>query len=322
MGSAVGQAVLGPKHQGKGFLIGGLAGTLPDLDVIPLMNSSVISQLMHHRGFSHSVLFCLTMPFLCSWISKKVFKWSISFNRWFTFWFLAFFTHIILDLMTTWGTQILWPYTHRYALDSLFIIDPLVTLPLIVGCIIAKLKKSTRAAIWGMTLSGLYCTFALSANLYMSHQFAEQFAKKNIPIIKQLVKPTPFNTLFWSTTAITTNDTLVMGYARLWDPSESIVFDTPINRNSETLNKTTHPEIQQLLTITKGYYLLEQTPETFTIKDARFGRFGGWDNANKSHFIFNYSLDKQENTWSQYRPTDINEKALLKSLIERILASH
>ena len=62
---------------------------------------------------------------------------------------LAFFTHVLLDLMTTWGTQIFWPYSARFSLDSLFIIDPFVTFPLLIGCCWARWIRHWRPAFWG-----------------------------------------------------------------------------------------------------------------------------------------------------------------------------
>lgn len=40
------------------------------------------------------------------------------------------FTHIFLDLLTGYGTQIFWPFVRTpLAIDSIFIVDPLYTLP-------------------------------------------------------------------------------------------------------------------------------------------------------------------------------------------------
>ena len=47
---------------------------------------------------------------------------------------LAFQGGILLDAMTVYGTQLLQPFTdHPFAVGSMFIIDPLYTLPLLVG---------------------------------------------------------------------------------------------------------------------------------------------------------------------------------------------
>ena len=71
LGAAIGQACFGKKNNGKGALLGGVGATLPDLDFLAVMNSSIIDQLIFHRGFSHSLLFCIFIPFLFAWLSKR-----------------------------------------------------------------------------------------------------------------------------------------------------------------------------------------------------------------------------------------------------------
>lgn len=319
MGSAIGQIVIGPKHKGKGALIGGLAGSLPDLDILPLMGSSIVTQLNHHRGFSHSIILCIIAPPLMAWLCKKWLSWSLSFKRWLAFWFLAFSTHIVLDLMTTWGTQILWPFPTRFALDALFIIDPLLTIPLLVGCLVAKYYRSASPAVWGVGLASIYMIWAFSAHAFSYHLFKEALNHRDISFESFMVRPTPFNTLYWSVTAITPEDELVMGYARLWDSPEEVLFSLPIPQNSNLLTDVINREdVSFMISITKGYYVIESNEATLTIKDARFGRYGGWANIKTNRFVFNYVLDLSSYEWTQFRPPMPNAKLLVSSLIKNI----
>jgi len=57
LGAAVGQAVLGKKIGNRAVLWGAIAGTIPDLDVIPGYFMDEITALGFHRGFSHSLFF-------------------------------------------------------------------------------------------------------------------------------------------------------------------------------------------------------------------------------------------------------------------------
>ena len=55
-------------------------------------------------------------------------------RRWWLAMWLALVTHPLLDAMTVYGTQLALPFTdHPYGVGSVFIIDPLYTLPLLVG---------------------------------------------------------------------------------------------------------------------------------------------------------------------------------------------
>ena len=55
LGASVASATLGTRLGARALLIGGVIGTLPDLDsFIPMGNA--IDTMTYHRGFSHSVL--------------------------------------------------------------------------------------------------------------------------------------------------------------------------------------------------------------------------------------------------------------------------
>ena len=319
MGAVVGQIVLGPKNKGKGALLGGIAGTLPDLDVIPLMGSSIIAQLVHHRGVSHSLILCFGLPVVLAWASQRWLNASLSFRRWWMFWMLAFLTHVWLDVMTTWGTQVFWPHPARITLDSLFIIDPLLTIPLFIGCLVSWWQKTRRGAVLGVMMSSLYMIFALSAHAWMDSRFKQVFENNNIQVTQQLVRPTPFNTLYWAVTARTPTDKLIMGYARLWDNVEDIQLSRPVNQRSDLLSPIQHnTDVKTLLDVTKGYYVIDSSPDQVMIRDARFGRLGGWMMTPDSRFVFNYVYNVNQNTWSQYRPPMPDAMVMLASLWQKI----
>ena len=44
----------------------------------------------------------------------------------------------------------------KFTLDALFIIDPFITIPLLVGCIIAKRTKKPQPAYWGDDYNPIY----------------------------------------------------------------------------------------------------------------------------------------------------------------------
>ena len=76
LGAAVGEAVLGKKVGNKAVLWGAVAGTIPDLDVIPGYFMDTVARLDFHRGFSHSILFC---PF-CGFAANSFMRRPTSFE--------------------------------------------------------------------------------------------------------------------------------------------------------------------------------------------------------------------------------------------------
>ena len=81
LGASISGALLGPRIGAKSLLIGGLVGTLPDLDsLIPI--DDAIDSMTYHRGFSHSVFVQTALSpviavvigkiFPSSWAHKKI----------------------------------------------------------------------------------------------------------------------------------------------------------------------------------------------------------------------------------------------------------
>ena len=76
---------------------------------------------------------------LAAGIARLHGEWA-QWRRWWLAMALALVTHPLLDAMTVYGTQLLLPFTHTpYAVGSVFIIDPLYTLPLLLGVLLALL---------------------------------------------------------------------------------------------------------------------------------------------------------------------------------------
>ena len=330
LGAAIGHVVLG-RHMGAGkaMLIGGLAGTIPDLDVIPLAFTDMVSSLNHHRGLSHSLLFSFIAPLAFAKIQihfwhKKYPK--ITFWRWYWLWALGFFTHIVIDACTTWGTQIFWPLPHRISFNSVFIIDPLYTVPLMVALGISlyqnhtsrpfKKKRLFAATIMGLALSSTYLLWGGFAKYHANHQFEKAFVTEQIQVIRYMTRPTPFNSFLWAITAETKNG-YVTGYYSLFD-TQKIVFSPEIPKNHAQLHDYQDlPKMKTLLYLTDGYYQVKKQDTHIEIHDLRFGDFGSW-NGTPGESVFVYLFDLKTQTFRQ-APRNIRSPGKrLPSLWERI----
>lgn len=64
LGAAVGEAVLGRKIGNRAMLWGGIAGTIPDLDVFANLATDPMSSLAYHRAFTHSLAFGFLAPLI------------------------------------------------------------------------------------------------------------------------------------------------------------------------------------------------------------------------------------------------------------------
>jgi inner membrane protein len=135
-------------------LAGVTLSMLPDLDYL-LVYLNRLAFLRHHRGFTHSLLAVPLFALLMAGVGQ-----ALGGARWFRPLFLmglaALGLHILLDLATSYGTQILNPLSSRkYTLDWLFIIDPYLFALMTVGAAAALLSPG-----WGQQVGALCLALA------------------------------------------------------------------------------------------------------------------------------------------------------------------
>lgn len=133
LGASAGQAFLGRRLPRSAWLAGALGGYVPDADIFIRPAGDPLGGWLWHRHFTHGVgfipvgAFIATLPFLLFPAGRRAFGWI----------YLAALagiaTHAPLDACTSFGTCLWWPFSEaRVSWDLVGIIDPLVTLPLIV----------------------------------------------------------------------------------------------------------------------------------------------------------------------------------------------
>lgn len=269
LGAAVGLAVGGRKIGRKAALIGAVCGTIPDLDVFIDMGSDV-ADFTYHRGFSHSILFNLLLTPLIVLVLSRIKWFGIGVRDFWAYAMvgLALVTHPLLDAMTIYGTQLLWPFHVAPAgIGSIFIIDPLYTFPLLIGVMWYLVTKNMKANKIGLIVSCFYMLWTVSAQNTVRDMVISQFDQKPSHI---LVQPTPFNTLLWRIVVVE-DDAYQVGYYSLLDSDKNIDFRSyPSNR---TLLEPIADSwaVQRLDWFTKGFYVVENRDNAVVMTDIRMG---------------------------------------------------
>src|SRR5690606_19667929 len=214
LGAAVGEAVLGKKIGNKAMLLGAIAGTIPDLDVLASHFTDTVTVLEIHRGFTHSIVFAIAFGLFFGWLLSLWDK-RATLKQWSWFWFLCFVTHPLLDAHTTWGTQLFWPFDLRLEYKNIFVIDPLYTLPFLVFVILAMFQKRESAKRrkfnnLGLIVSSAYMlvTIILKGITYL--KFENALEEQNIAYVEMDTKPSPLNTILW-TANVETEDAFLIG---------------------------------------------------------------------------------------------------------------
>jgi len=301
LGGAVGEAVLGKKVGNKAILWGAIGGTIPDLDTIPGLFLDTVSRLEIHRGFSHSIVFAILIAPLLGFLIDKIYrkKKEATWWGWTQLMFWAIFTHPLLDIFTTWGTQLLWPLEWRIAIQSVFVIDPMYTLPFLICLVVVLfLKRNSNARFkWnkvGLIISSIYLIVTVGIKLYVDKVFEKALKDGNYQFSRFDSRPTPLNAILWTSNIELENSFLITYYSIL-DAHENLEF-FEFAKNDELLNPyRNEPEIEKLIQLTKGFYTIEKTNEGIAMNDLRFGLTEGFNNG-KGNFVFTYLISKDNGT--------------------------
>lgn len=197
LGAAISVAVFRRKQPvWQSAVLGAVVGTLPDLDVL-ISHGDPISDMTYHRTESHALFYLTLISPVLAWLWLKICRRAELFKTSLLAIWLVLVTHPLLDMLTIYGTQLGLPFTdYPFGTGSVFVIDPLYTLPLLMGTSFVLAGRSLRWNSLGLLLSTCYLGFGLVAQ----HQVTV-LAQSQLPVAttnpKILVTATPFNTLLW-----------------------------------------------------------------------------------------------------------------------------
>ena len=229
LGAAVSVAVMRRRSAvWKAALWGGVAGTLPDLDVLVSHGDPILNMVLH-RAESHA-LFWLTLfslPF--AWLVARVQRDAVQLRWWWLAMWLALITHPLLDAFTVYGTQLLLPFTdYPVALGSVFIIDPAVTLPWLVGLAVVLARRGDvrgqRANLWGLALGTAVLLAGVGLQARVQSLARASLAEQGVMPERVLVTPAPLSMLLWRVVAMA-GDGYYEGFHGLLDGPGPMRFD-------------------------------------------------------------------------------------------------
>ncbi|HEY7184868.1 MAG TPA: metal-dependent hydrolase [Blastocatellia bacterium] len=160
LGAAVAQSALSRRLPRGAGLIGAVGGMAADLDIFIYSFSDPTVSWTFHRNFTHSLIFIplggliVALPFLLMKRFKD-YKREVALAA-----IIGYATHGLLDAFTSYGTQLLWPFTNlRVAWDWIPIVDLIYTIPLWAGVIWTARTGNSKAVRAAFLLSCLYICF-------------------------------------------------------------------------------------------------------------------------------------------------------------------
>jgi len=265
----------------KAALWGAVCGTIPDLDVLVRFADPVAS-FTYHRSFSHSLIMLALLTPVMVWLIRKVHPADAEHRLgWHGLVYLAFATHVLLDSFTIYGTQIFWPLsTVPMTWGSVFIIDPLYTLPLIAG--VAAVVVLRRRPQLGyrinavmLALSTLYLGWSMAAKLHVQGLARSALAAQGIEYRQILTLAGPFNTVLWR--LVVMDDTgYYTGWYSLLDDDTAIEFHHHESEPALLRGIESHWPVARLQWFTKGFYRVSEERGEVVITDLRMGLEGAY----------------------------------------------
>lgn len=294
LGAAVGMAAMGRRTAlWKAAAWGAVAGTLPDLDVF-IDHGDAVRNMVLHRAETHApfwlTLFSLPFAAAVAWLQREQGLWR---RWWFALW-LALVTHPLLDAMTVYGTRLALPFSDRpFAVGSVFIIDPLYTLPLLVGTGVALARRSLRANAAGLLLSTAYLGWGAAVQQHVERVARASLAAQGIAVESVLVTPTAFNSVLWRVLAVE-GPRYHEGFYSLLDESPRIRFDNFDRGTALGPALAGIDSARRIADFSRGFYKFSADGPELRITDLRMGQ--------EPFYIFSFVVARQHSAPTPLEP--------------------
>jgi len=325
IGAVVGDAIVDKEFGKRAMFLGAIAQSAPDIDFLASFWMDPINDLLAHRGFTHSILFCLLVTPFLALIAERIHRpHNISFLKWCEFFGILIFLHIFLDAFNNYGIGWFEPFSHyRVSFNTVFVADPLFSIwPTISFVAILILpRKSHRRKFWiviGMGLTTVYLLYCTSNKFKLKYDVYKSLKEQNIPHDRYFTTPAAFNNFLWYI-VVDNKKGFYIGYRSVFD-SQSKIDYTYFPKNDQLLDRIDEDEnLQKLIRFSKGYYTVEKWKDTLVFNDLRFGQVAGWYNPKNPfafHFFINHpeanAMVVQRGRFAQWN------KETIESLIKRI----
>ena len=301
LGGAIVAAIVPARHRRAALLAGAALNTLPDFDVFPLaLCDDPIVRMTWHRGATHS---WLVLPFVAwaiwAWFRGRGGRVAEAPTRWWWAILICLMAHPLIDAFTVYGTQLFWPLPMPPLMwSSLFIIDPLFTLPWLLACVVAWCARerilAQRALLAGITLGVAYVGWSLLAKSLVERAARPALAALGLRDAPSFSVPLPFNTLLWRVVAMTP-DGFVEGERSLVADHGPMVFRAHAS-DTQALDAVSQlPAVVRVLWFNHHFAKAQVRDRTLVLSDLRMG--------SEPDYSFRFAVATREgDQWEALQP--------------------
>jgi len=270
-----------------------VGAVFPDIDVVTTLLGPDFS-LRYHRGITHSVIaapvFAVILGVIIhrfsSFKNLKVLTLMVA---------LGIYSHIFFDLITSYGTVIFDPLsTKRYAWHLVFILDPFITVPVLLGLILSRRRKDAaiRVSFAVFMFISLYLLLCLYARGISSERLNDYARERSLNVIKSSVYPRPLAPIFWLW-AIETEDYLYKIDINIFRNDTNDLQRVPKSRENEFVKLAKGLDVVRLYLWFADFpverYKNENGKNIVEFYDLRFGVI-----PNKTPFLLRVVFDKNK----------------------------
>lgn len=234
LGASVAYAFWGKTMGRRALVLGAVLGTLPDLDVLAYPWLDEVVRLSWHRGISHSVAAAAFAALVVGWVLFRLNRKSLSFPRAVHGVFWVWWTHALIDGFNTYGTLLFWPFSEtRVQWGNLFVIDPVFSIPLLAGAVLAWLwdaegMAARRVNLLGLGVAAVVVFWSFLAQERARVRFQQAFPASLGQIQEMYVLATPFNSIAWRALIRNKRGQIIEGTLSLLRRDVAPVFSAPM----------------------------------------------------------------------------------------------
>ena len=276
LGGAIAEAGFRKRLGKSSILFGAFCGWFPDIDIF--FHSGGWEEMVAHRGLTHSLLFLPLIAPIMGEVAYRISKQEDSRWYWTQLAFWALVTHPLLDWNTAYGTQLMYPLSnHRFALDSIGIVDLFYTVPLIMAMYYGlrtgyERERSRRFAQKALLGSSIYLLAAFVCTQIAMMRVQKELATTGfVPVTMRCNPPPLFSPL-----------RRVVAMNRAGDIAISIVHIFSVDIQIEQKKSEFLEEKEQLLLTeegkifdwyTDGILVVESHPDRVILRGVQYGLF-------------------------------------------------
>ncbi|HET7125523.1 MAG TPA: metal-dependent hydrolase, partial [Lysobacter sp.] len=244
------------------------------------------------------------------WFRRRGGRVAQSPTRWWWAIFACLMAHPLLDGFTVYGTQLLWPLPVRPIMwSSLFIIDPLFTLPWFLAFAVAWFARekplAQRALVAGIGLGVAYLGWSLFAKAMVEREADRALAMSGLADAPRFSVPAPLTTLRWRVVAMTP-DGFVEGERALSDagPMRFHAYRSDVAALEAARGI---PAVERLLWFDHGFAKAEVRDGVLALSDLRMG--------SEPDYAFRFAVAEREGPgWRPIPPVDVDRQQTAQAL--------